>query len=132
MEDNHAEDKRWDELTDEWLVVYGVIRTVLSYLPLPIRLAHWDTDWEPVQTVTALAAFNRARRELIDAQPLDERHKDLLRKAILDWLLAFDLAAFTRLAGDPGAWRVDGLEHLIRRAEEAAGKVALDLGLGDD
>ncbi|WP_141575780.1 hypothetical protein [Actinomadura sp. WMMA1423] len=132
MADDHAESKRWDDLTDQMVTIYGIIRTVLAHLPLPIGLVHWDREWEKEDSVRAIFALNRARMELLDAQPIEQRHKDLLQKAIVDWLLGFDLIAIIAAAGDPGSWRMDGLEHLIRRAELAAGQVALDLDLGED
>ncbi|MER6816326.1 hypothetical protein ABT299_44285 [Spirillospora sp. NPDC000708] len=132
MADEHAEAKRWDELTDEIVVVYGVIRYVLSCLPVPIQLAHYSLDWEPREKVAALVALNRARLELIRPQPIEDRHKDLLQQAITDWLLAFDLAGLFPLVGDPIGWRLDALEQLIQRAQFTAGKVALDLGIGDE
>ncbi|MBO2464014.1 hypothetical protein [Actinomadura violacea] len=132
MADEHAEAKRWDELTDEMVVVYGVIRYVLSCLPVRIHLAHYNEDWEPGEAIAALVALNRARLELVRDQPLIELHRDLLQQAITDWLLAFDLAGLFPLVGDPIGWRLDALEHLIQRAQFTAGKVALDLGIGDE
>jgi hypothetical protein len=132
VEDDHAEPKRWDDLADEMFAVYGIIRAVLACLPLRVGLVHWDREWEPEDSLRAIKALNRTRLELLDAQPIEDPYKELIQKAILDWLLAFDVSAFIALAGDPFGWRTDGLEHLIRRAEQAAGKVALDLDLGED
>ncbi|MGI5201597.1 hypothetical protein ACQEU6_08455 [Spirillospora sp. CA-108201] len=132
MEDNHAEHKRWDELTDELIAIYGVIRAVLVRLPLPIGLVHLDLGGGPEAVFRALQALNRARLALISDQPLEERHKDLLQQAILDWLLGWDMGSLTGIAKDPVGWRLDGLERLIRQSEYAAGQVALDLDLGED
>ncbi|MFI0406544.1 hypothetical protein [Actinomadura sp. 3N508] len=130
MEDDHAE-KRWEDLTDDMITLYGIIRAVLTYLPLPIQLQHFSKEWQPEETIAALHALNRARMELIPPQGLSELHTELLQAAITDWLLGYDLAGFIKLHGDPGGWRLDGLEHVIRRGEFEVGKVALDLGIAD-
>ncbi|WP_242890867.1 hypothetical protein [Actinomadura litoris] len=125
----NPEAKRWQELVDEMGVVYNLIRYVLLHLPLKIELAHFDKDWDAEDVVPALRALNRARL-LIDDQPIEDRHKQLLKEAILDWLAVYDLSAIFMMAGDPLACRLDGAEHLLRRAQFAAGTVAYNLGIG--
>ncbi|WP_141575782.1 hypothetical protein [Actinomadura sp. WMMA1423] len=127
-----AKAKRWVDLYDEMMALYGVIRTVLARLPLPVGLAAWDHRWKNEVLFHALTAFNRVRVELLDAQPIEQRHKDLLHQAVLDWLAAWDFAAVTLETGDPLGWQFDVFEHLIRRAEQAVEQVAHELELGED
>ncbi|MGI5201598.1 hypothetical protein ACQEU6_08460 [Spirillospora sp. CA-108201] len=125
-----AKAKRWLDLFEEMLASYGVIRAVLARLPVPVGLAAWDHRWRPEALIHALKAFNRVRLELIEGQPLEERHQELLQMAVLDWLAAWDMSAIIQQTGDPLGWQLDVLEHLIHRAKQAAAEVAL--GLGED
>lgn len=129
--DDHRTPKEWDDLTDDIITIYGVIRTALSYLPIQIGLAQWNVDWTPPAEIAALGALNHARKELIPPQPISKEHKEMLQGGILDWLTAYDVSGFLWIAADPLEWRANAVEHLIRRAELAIGKVALDLKIAE-
>jgi hypothetical protein len=124
VEDNHP-DKRWDELTEHMLVIYGLICHVLKQLPLPIEIPQLDAEWD---AVTAIQALQRTRADLIQAQPIGTVDKGMIERSLLDWLTAYDMGAFIKVAG-PAPWRLDTLDYAFNRIITFMDRVAASLGI---
>lgn len=97
----------------------------LLRLPMPIALPPMNDDWSPVDGCPAL---DRARRVLIGEQPISDEAKALYRHMLLDWLIAYDLAGFTQVAG-ASPWRLDALNAAHTRIMKVA--ELLDRFLGE-
>lgn len=123
MED-HDPEKRLDDLAESIMDTYVFMSALLAELPLPIILPVADPDdWDPT---TALQAVDRARRELIAAEPVSEKMLGLLERLTLNWLNAYELGGFMTIAGVT-PWRLDGAEQEIADVLRLAVVVAREL-----
>ena len=130
MADDH--DKEFRELRMFMLAAYGLLAELLGGLPLPIRLPELDDNWEPVDAVQAI---DRARTELIKAQPIDTTTQVMIERALLEWLTVYELGAVIAIAGE-SSWRLDGIDYGLHRlviiAGEAGRRLGIDLHIEDE
>lgn len=123
MEEDHPE-KRLDDLAESIMNAYVFMAALLGELPIPIGIPHADPeDWEPEK---AIPAIQRARSELIHAEPIDEQTIRLLDRMMLSWLNAYELGGFMVLVGT-APWRLDGAEQQLADTLRLAAMIARNL-----
>lgn len=109
--DNHRE--RLLTLMEALVGAFAYLQALVSELPLPVTLPDFTPDSDEEAPVTALLALNRVR-ELIEDEPIPERHKRAFEHAVLDWFTAYEMLVLTRMAG-PAPWRLDCAEFALVR-----------------
>ena len=99
------------ELMEALMWAYDIILHQLAGLPIPIGLPPIDQEtWDPQ---LAIPAVDRSR-SLISEEPIPEILKIGFEGLVLEWLVAYELAAAIKSAG-PAPWRVDGLDTALGR-----------------
>ncbi|MGI5223529.1 hypothetical protein [Actinoallomurus sp. CA-142502] len=119
-------EERMEQLLKALSSAYALASKHLQELPLPIGLPPMEEDaWD---LVTAITAMDRARTVLLNEEPIDPMPRDFLRRLLTEWLVAWDLWAFTKIAG-PAPWRLEGIELAVRRIIQISGLLDLDIDL---
>jgi hypothetical protein len=111
--DNHDEDpelKRFKAFFAEHLLAYIDIAEMLASLPVPIRIAPMNSEWDPRAGVLALDRVRTVIRDL----PLPERAQSMINTVILEWLACYDMAAVWENHGS-APWRLDVMEAGLAR-----------------
>lgn len=110
-------EERLEQLQEGITTAYMLVSVLLEQLPVPIRVPSLeDEDWN---LMAAMVAMDRARSVLLDEEPIPHGVRALYRRMLTEWLVAYDLGAFTTMAG-PAPWRLDGIEATLRRLSRVA------------
>ncbi|MFJ7100169.1 hypothetical protein [Streptomyces albogriseolus] len=109
--DNHRE--RLLTLMEALVGAHAYIQALLAELPLPVTIPDFTPEDGEDGPVQALLSLDRVR-QLIDDEPLSERHKRAWVNLVLDWFTAYELLVITRMAG-PAPWRLDAAEFALNR-----------------
>ncbi|WP_228916860.1 hypothetical protein [Streptomyces sp. DH20] len=109
--DNHRE--RLLTLMEALVGAHAYIQALLADLPLPVVIPDFAPEDGEDAPAQALLSLDRVR-QLIDDEPLSERHKRAWVNLVLDWFTAYELLVITRMAG-PAPWRLDAAEFALNR-----------------
>lgn len=109
--DNYRE--RLLTLTEALLGAYAYLQALFEELPLPILVPEFAPADDEDTPTEALLSLNRVR-DLIEDEPISDRHKRAFEHAVLDWFSAYEMLVLTRMAG-PAPWRLDAAEFAMVR-----------------
>ncbi|MBC9730689.1 hypothetical protein H8R17_40165 [Streptomyces sp. TRM68367] len=101
-------------LKEAALGMYAYMQALFEELPLPVTVPDLEPSGDDEDApAKALLSLNRVR-QLIEDEPISERHKRSFEHMVLDWFAAYEMLVLTELAG-PAPWRLDVVQFALVR-----------------